>query len=51
MKATINRQLQFRDVVEHADTDALVRTALKSQDAKEGVSARLQRREPRFTGA
>jgi enoyl-CoA hydratase/carnithine racemase len=50
MKATINRQLQFRDVVEHADTDALVRTALKSQDAKEGVSARLERREPRFTG-
>jgi enoyl-CoA hydratase/carnithine racemase len=50
MKATINRQLQFRDAVEHADTEALVRTALKSQDAKEGVAARMQRRDPTFTG-
>src|SRR3954447_8473394 len=50
MKATINRQLQFRDAVEHADTEAMVRTALKSQDAKEGVAARMQRRDPTFTG-
>jgi enoyl-CoA hydratase/carnithine racemase len=51
MKATINRQLQFRDAVEHTDTEAMVRAALKSQDAKEGVAARMQRRDPRFTGA
>jgi enoyl-CoA hydratase/carnithine racemase len=51
MKATINRQLQFRDLVEHADTDALVRAALKSQDAKEGVAARMQRRDPNFTAS
>jgi enoyl-CoA hydratase/carnithine racemase len=51
MKATINRQLQFRDAIEHTDTEAMVRTALKSQDAKEGVAARMERRDPRFTGA
>ena len=49
MKATINRQMQYRDTIEHADTDALVRGALKSQDAKEGVAARMERRDPRFT--
>ena len=49
MKATINRQLQFRDGIEHTDTEALVRAALKSQDAKEGVAARMERRDPRFT--
>ncbi len=51
MKATINRQLAFRDSVEHADTEAMVRTALKSADAKEGVRARLEHRNPSFTGA
>src|SRR5215218_9348486 len=35
MKATINRQMQYRDTIEHTDTEAMVRTALKSQDAKE----------------
>jgi enoyl-CoA hydratase/carnithine racemase len=50
MKATINRQLDFRDLVEYADTEALVRTALKSDDAKEGVRARMERREPNFQG-
>lgn len=50
MKATINRQLAFRDVVEHADTDALVRAAMKSEDAKEGVRARMEHRDPTFTG-
>jgi enoyl-CoA hydratase/carnithine racemase len=51
MKATINREMAFRDTIEHADTDALVRAALKSQDAKEGVRARMERRDPTFTGS
>ena len=51
MKATINRQMQYRDTIEHTDTEAMVRTALKSQDAKEGVAARMERRDPRFTGS
>ncbi|MDH4148701.1 MAG: enoyl-CoA hydratase-related protein [Acidimicrobiia bacterium] len=51
MKATINRQLAFRDLVEHADADEAVRRAMKSADAKEGVRARLERRDPNFVGA
>jgi enoyl-CoA hydratase/carnithine racemase len=51
MKATINRQMAFRDGIEHADTDALVRTAMRSADAKEGVRARMDRRDARFTGS
>jgi enoyl-CoA hydratase/carnithine racemase len=51
MKATINREMAFRDAIEHADTDALVRAALKSQDAKEGVRARMERRDPTFTSS
>ncbi len=51
MKATINREMAFRDTIEHADTDQLVRAALKSNDAKEGVRARMERRDATFTGA
>ena len=51
MKATINREMAFRDAIEHTDTDALVRTALRSGDAKEGVSAHLERRPANFRGA
>ena len=50
MKATINRQMTYRDNIEHVDTDALVRAAMKSADAKEGVSAHLERRTPNFRG-
>ncbi len=32
------------------DTDDLVRTAMRSADAKEGVRARMDRRDPDFTG-
>ncbi len=51
MKATINREMTFRDQLEHADTDALVRSAMKSQDAKEGVRARMERRNADFAGS
>ena len=50
MKATINRQMTYRDNIDHVDTDALVRAAMKSADAKEGVSAHLERRTPNFRG-
>jgi len=50
MKATINRQMAYRDSIEHADTDELVRTAMRSTDAKEGVRARMERRDADFTG-
>jgi enoyl-CoA hydratase/carnithine racemase len=50
MKSTINREMAFRDGIEHADTDDLVRTAMRSADAKEGVRARMERREADFTG-
>ncbi len=51
MKATINRQMTYRNGIEHVDTDALVKAAMKSQDAKEGPRARMERREPNFTGS
>jgi len=50
MKATINRQMAYRDGIEHADTDELVRAAMRSADAKEGVRARMERRDADFTG-
>jgi enoyl-CoA hydratase/carnithine racemase len=50
MKATINREMAFRDGIDHADTDALVRAALRSADAREGVTARMERRDADFTG-
>jgi enoyl-CoA hydratase/carnithine racemase len=51
MKATINRQMAFRDSIAHADTDELVRAAMRSADAKEGVRARMERRDADFTGS
>jgi enoyl-CoA hydratase/carnithine racemase len=50
MKATIKRQMGHFDLIEHADTDELVRSAMRSNDAKEGVRARMERRDPDFTG-
>jgi hypothetical protein len=50
MKATINRQMAYREGIEHADTDALVHAAMRSADAKEGVRARMDKRAADFTG-
>jgi enoyl-CoA hydratase/carnithine racemase len=50
MKALIVRQMAFRDGIAHADVDKLVETVRRSEDAQEGMAARLARRKPRFSG-
>jgi len=50
MKALIVRQMAFRDGVAHADIDKLVETVRRSEDAQEGMAARLARRKPQFKG-
>jgi enoyl-CoA hydratase/carnithine racemase len=50
MKALTVRQLEIRDAIPHDDVDALVQAALKSEDAREGVLARLEKRAARFKG-
>jgi enoyl-CoA hydratase/carnithine racemase len=50
MKALTVRQLEFRDTIPHDDVDALVRAALSSEDAREGMLARLEKRAAQFRG-
>lgn len=50
MKALLLRQLAGRDLVGHEDIDQLVEAVRASEDAREGISARLDRRRPDFTG-
>jgi len=50
MKGVLTRQMQFRDDIDHSDVDALVETARQSQDAKAGITARLQGGTATFTG-
>ena len=50
MKALTVRQLEFRDGIGHDDVDALVRAAMQSEDAQEGMKARLEKRTARFSG-
>ena len=50
MKALTVRQLDFRDTIPHEDVDALVQATMKSQDAREGMLARLEKRSARFEG-
>jgi enoyl-CoA hydratase/carnithine racemase len=50
MKALTVRQLEFRDAIKHDDVDALVRAAMQSQDAQEGMKARLEKRTAKFQG-
>jgi enoyl-CoA hydratase/carnithine racemase len=49
MKALIVRQMAFRNIA-HEDVDALVEEVRCSQDAQEGMAARLARRKPAFKG-
>lgn len=51
IKAVINREMAFRDGIEHGDVDALVAAAGASSDATIGIAARLARESPNFTGA
>jgi enoyl-CoA hydratase/carnithine racemase len=50
MKALIVRQMAFRDDITHADIDKVVETVRRSEDAQEGMAARLARRKPQFKG-
>jgi len=50
MKALIVRQMAFRDQIEHTDVDTLVEQVRRSQDAQEGMAARLARRKADFKG-
>jgi len=50
MKALIVRQMAFRNGIAHGDVDKLVETVRRSQDAQEGMAARLARRQPQFKG-
>lgn len=49
-KALLARAMTFRDDIEHADIDEMVRTARNSNDSREGIKARLEKREPVFRG-
>ena len=51
IKALLVRQMTFRDGIAHGDVDALVDEVRASKDAEEGTRARIERRQPRFTGA
>jgi enoyl-CoA hydratase/carnithine racemase len=50
MKQTILRAISTRESIPHADLDDLAKRARKSDDAREGVRAMLEKRRPRFTG-
>lgn len=50
IKATLVRLGQFRDHMAHDHVDALADAARRSDDAREGIAARMARRPPRFTG-
>lgn len=50
MKATIVREMQFRDSIPHDDIDALVTQVSGSDDAREGMVARIEKRQASFQG-
>jgi enoyl-CoA hydratase/carnithine racemase len=48
MKALINREMKFRDQIPHEDIDLIVDRARMSEDAQEGMRARLEKRKAVF---
>jgi enoyl-CoA hydratase/carnithine racemase len=50
MKALLVREMCFRDGIYHKDVDQLVTLCGQSEDAKEGVAARLEKRAAKFHG-
>lgn len=50
MKALIVREMAFRDNIAHEDVDELVEQVRRSEDAQEGMAARLARRRASFRG-
>jgi enoyl-CoA hydratase/carnithine racemase len=50
MKALLVREMAFRDGIEHHDVDRLVEKSRTSDDAREGIAARLEKRAPHFRG-
>lgn len=50
MKAVLVREMCFRDGIYHKDVDALVTLCGLSEDSKEGVTARLEKRTAVFHG-
>jgi enoyl-CoA hydratase/carnithine racemase len=50
IKAVINREMAFRDTIEHGDIDEMVADARNSEDAKFGIAARLAGENVTFNG-
>jgi enoyl-CoA hydratase/carnithine racemase len=50
IKALLVREMEFRDHIEHDDIDEMIAAARASEDAKEGLQARLAKRPANFKG-
>lgn len=50
IKATLSRAMEIRPGVDHSEVDRLIGAATHSEDAREGMQARLGKRPARFTG-